>query len=186
MAEKVLQPIMKWSQNKNQLMLTIDARDIKEEVINITKDKVSIQFMESNKAYKAEMTMKAELDEEKSSWKKNPHSTVLTLVKKAEGFWKGLTENDKKIPTLSFDWDHFEDSEEEEPEPVNPMANLGNMAGMPGMEGLGAMGGMPGMPNMPGMPGMGGMPGMEAMGHDEDSDDEAPAKLDDLEGQDKK
>lgn len=190
MSAKPLQPFLKWSQNKTKVTLLVDARDIKDEKIDIAATKLTIDFTESGKHYFQELALKEEVSAEKSGYKKSPHHTTITLVKAKEGFWKGLTPNDKQFVNLAVDWEHFEDSEEEkEPEAANPFANMagfpgmGGMGGMPGMGGLGGMGGMGGLGGMGGMPGMGDMGGM---GEDTDSDDEEPKKekpeLGDLEG----
>lgn len=171
---KALHPFLKWSQNKSTATVIVDAQDIKEDKIAVGKQSLSIEFLEAGKAYKQELALKEEVDEAKSTVTKHPHQTTIKLVKAKEGFWKGLTANDKQFANLSVDWDHFEDSEEEkEPEAANPFANMG------GFPGMGGMGGMPGMGGLGGMPGMGGLGGM---GDDEDSDDEEPKNLDDLEG----
>ena len=44
----------------------------------------------------------------------------MTFTKKEEGFWPGLTQNDKSLKTLSFDWNNYVDSDDEEEEqPAN-------------------------------------------------------------------
>lgn len=180
MSAKPLHPFLKWSQNKTTATVIVDAIDIKDDKFDIQKDKLSIEFTEKGRLYKQELALKEEVDAEKSKVEKNPHQTTIKLVKAKEGFWKGLTANDKQFASLSFDWEHFEDSEEEkEPEQAgNPFAGMG---GFPGMGGMGGMPGMGGMGGMPGMGGMGGMGGLGGMGDDEDSDEEEPKNLDDLE-----
>ena len=186
MSEANLRPTLKWSQKKNTLNIAVDARDMKGEKITIEEKRVVIDYPEGGKRFYEELPLRDEIDAEKSTYVKTGFHCEIQLVKKTEGFWKGVTENDKKIPNLKVDWDKFEDSEEEEEEdkgkqaqnPGMPQMNMEQMmkmqqmmggmqgmgGGMPGMGGMGGMPGMGGMGGMPGMGGMGGMPGMEGLG----------------------
>ena len=194
---------MKWFQDKKNITIVIDARDLKNEKIEVTGNELNIDFQEDNKHYKELIVFKEEIDAEKVKVSKTNFCATVVIPKKNEGMWKSLTANDKAHGNLKVDWSHFVDSDDEkEPEESNPYANMGNMANMGGMGGMGGgMGGFPGMGGMGGFPGMGGMggfPGMENLGgmggdmggmgddeDDEENDGETEGKpdLDDLEGE---
>jgi len=194
-----LHPFMKWSQDKKSLTIIIDARDLKNETIEVTSTGLNIEYHEDGKHYKENLVFREEVDAEKAKVSKTAFCATVHIPKKTEGTWKSLTTNDKAHGNLKVDWSHFEDSDEEkEVQDENPYANLGNMANLGGMGGMGGfpgMGGMGGFPGMGGMGGMGGFPGMEGMmgglGGDDDEDDEDEGEagkpnLDDLEGEGEK
>jgi len=162
---------MKWSENRNQLRILVDLRDVKEEKVTFESNKLSFSLESWKKSYKEEMELLKEIDTEKSSYNKTAFRLEILLIKKEKDKWNKITANDKKFPSLKVDWDHFEDSElSEEEDDSNKMGGMpgmpgmGGMGGMPGMGGMGGMPGMGGMGGMPGMGGMGGMPGMPGMG----------------------
>ena len=163
---------MKWHEDKAKAFISIDARDLKDEKIEITSNRITIDYVENGKHYKADLQLKNEVDETKSFVSKTAFCATIVLVKKEEKKWNYLTVNDKAIANLKYDWDKFVDSEDENAK-GNDMPNFG---GFPGMEGLGGMGGMGGMPNFGGL-------GGDADEDDEDEEEEKPkANLEDLEG----
>ena len=185
-----LHPILTWSQNKNDITIKIDVRDLKGEKIIIEEKHLSINYSEGQKNYAQEIDLSSEVDTEKSKYTVSGFCTTILLVKKTSGvFWKSLSTNDKAMKNLKVDWSEYQDSDDEKPADDNDM--MKKFAGMPGLGGMGGMGGMGGFP---GMGGMGGFPGMEGLGGmggfggegegDDDSDDDAEPKADlgDLEG----
>src|SRR5947209_8376774 len=96
-------PIMKWSQTKSDVSIVVDARDIKNEKIDIEEKKLRVEYHESDKHYLQEFELNTEVDKEKSKIHKTPFCITITLSKKKEEFWKHLSTNDKMIKNLQVD-----------------------------------------------------------------------------------
>lgn len=157
-------PILKWTQTKEKITITVELRDIKNEKVDFSNGThFSFSGDSDNKQYAQELELFGEVVPSESSYKKLDLHIVVTLVKKEKGpFWKRLHKDLNKYNNIQVDWNNFEDSDEEE--------------GDGEMPGMGGMGGMDMASMMQGMGGMGGMPGMD-MGGEEDSDDEPAANL---------
>ena len=152
-------PKLTWAQDKKQLFVTVDLRDIKEDNCQLEKNKLLVDVVNKEDVhFKHEFVLQSEIDKEKISKELTARNLKITITKIEEGYWEHLldTINKKLFKNLvQIDWNLWKDEDEEDSEP----ADMGGMP--PGMDMSQMMGGMPpgGMP--PGMDMsqmMGGMP----------------------------
>ena len=142
-------PKLTWAQDKKQLFVTVDLRDIKEDNCQLEKNKLLVDVVNKEDVhFKHEFVLQSEIDKEKISKELTARNLKITITKIEEGYWEHLldTINKKLFKNLvQIDWNLWKDEDEEDSEP----ADMGGMP--PGMDMSQMMGGMPpgGMP--PGM-----------------------------------
>lgn len=157
---------------KNVIYLTFAVENVKNPVLDLTKDGFHFHSKADDKEFDLKLDFFDEIDPENSKVTHTDRGTFATVrkAKAQEEYWPRLTKEKKKYFFIKTDFDKWVDEDEQEEASAdaddfdlgggNPMAG---MAGMPGMGGMGGMPGMPGMGGMGGMPGMGGMGGMPGM-----------------------
>jgi len=138
---------IKWAQRSDSLFLTIAIADCKEETVTLTDDKLVFVGKSGGKDYSVDIEFFKKCDGEKSTYKVNPRSIQMLIIKaeEEEDFWPRLLKDKvKEKNQISIDWDKYVDQDEEED------AEKFDDQGMGGMQ----QGGMP-----PGMGGPGGPQG---------------------------
>ena len=147
-------PKLTWAQDKKQLFVTVDLRDIKEDNCQLEKNKLLVDVVNKEDVhFKHEFVLQSEIDKEKISKELTARNLKITITKIEEGYWEHLldTINKKLFKNLvQIDWNLWKDEDEEDSEP----ADMGGMP--PGMDMSQMMGGMP--PGMDMSQMMGGMP----------------------------
>jgi len=176
MAER--KPTVLWAQRPDSIFMTIDLKDVKDQVLDVTETKITFSGVSADVKYAFEFEFFAPIDQENS--KINTRRLIeLYLPKKEEDSWSNVAKT--KQSYVKVDWNKWLDSDDEgEGFDTEGMGGMGGgmPGGMGGMPGMGGMGGMPGMGGMDfsqlmgGMGGMGGMPGMGGDSDDEDGEDE--------------
>jgi len=165
-------PPVAWAQRKDQLLVTIELQDVKDQKITLEADKLIFSGNSNKKEYAATLNLFKEIDTEKSKFAVRPRQIDFVLAKKEAGpFWDRLLKEKDKRQWLKVDWNKWKDEDEVDEDDAGF-----DMSGMSGMPGMGGMPGMPGM-GMPGMPGMGNFDMSQFANQDfgaeeEDSDDE--------------
>jgi len=153
MAQPLNPPIL-WAQRKDQIFLSVDLQDIKDQQIVVDTQKLTFTGSSGNKKYHAELDFLKEIDKEKSKYLVRPRNIEFVLIKKEPGpYWERLLKEPGKRNWLKADWEKWVDEDEVE------KAEGFDMGGMEGFD----------MANMPDFSGMGG----EGAGGDSD-DDEIP------------
>lgn len=151
-------PNVLWAQREDALFVTIDLKDITDQKLEVTKEKITFSGKSNEKeyAFDFEWNKPIKADDVKISTKR---LLELYIPKEdAEGDSWGKLNKEGKLAYLKIDWNKWADSDDE-----GENFDTAGMGGMP--QGMGGMGGMPGMGGMGGMPGMGGMGGgMPGMG----------------------
>ncbi|KAJ3024907.1 UNVERIFIED_CONTAM: hypothetical protein HDU68_007667 [Siphonaria sp. JEL0065] len=200
-----ISPEVLWAQRTDELFVTINAADIIEPQITLTKQQLKFEGTSTaGKKYAVTLDFHAEVDPEASRQNINARALVFVIVKavKGAGYWpRLLTKSAGKPHFLKTDFSKWKDEDEEDEEveaaPAGgmDMSQFSGMGGMPGMGGMGGMGGAGGpggmdlealMAQMGGAGGLGGAEGMDfskfagAGGEDaEDSDDDDLPELED-------
>uniref|UniRef100_A0A6T7E0F6 CS domain-containing protein n=1 Tax=Florenciella parvula TaxID=236787 RepID=A0A6T7E0F6_9STRA len=154
---------VKWAQRADSLYVTIALPDVKDEKIELTKDKLSFKGTAGGKEYFAELEFLKPVnpEDEGTKWKCLPRSIQMVIMKETEEeeFWVRLLKDKvQEKGQCSIDWDKYVDEDDEQE--AFDQSNLEGAQGFggggpPGMGGMGGMGGMPGMGGGPG--GAGGM-----------------------------
>eukprot|EP00619_Florenciella_sp_RCC1007_P010665 CAMPEP_0205922912 /NCGR_PEP_ID=MMETSP1325-20131115/15267_1 /ASSEMBLY_ACC=CAM_ASM_000708 /TAXON_ID=236786 /ORGANISM="Florenciella sp., Strain RCC1007" /LENGTH=219 /DNA_ID=CAMNT_0053291019 /DNA_START=27 /DNA_END=686 /DNA_ORIENTATION=- len=197
---------VKWAQRADSIYLTIDLRDVKDEKIELTKDKLSFKGTASDKEYTAELEFLKPVkpDDENTKWKVLPRSIQMHIVKETEEeeFWVRLLKDKvQEKGQCSIDWDKYidEDDDQEAFDQSNLEGGQGFGGGMPGMGGgaggmdmaamqqmmaqmgggAGGAGGMDMASMMAGMGGAGG-PGGDMGGFEDEADSDDEGGLPDL------
>jgi len=158
---------VKWAQRADSVYLTIDLRDISDEKLDLTADKLIFNGKSGDKEYSLELEFLHPVKPSDSTWNVLPRSIQMHIIKEEESdtFWERLLKD--KILNKShvkIDWDKYIDEDDEQ-----ESFDMGNMAGgsgfggggggPPGMGGAGGMGGMDMQQMMSQMGGAGGMGG---------------------------
>eukprot|EP01108_Squamamoeba_japonica_P002818 TRINITY_DN239_c0_g1_i5.p1 TRINITY_DN239_c0_g1~~TRINITY_DN239_c0_g1_i5.p1 ORF type:complete len:206 (-),score=99.66 TRINITY_DN239_c0_g1_i5:557-1129(-) len=172
-----MQATLKWAQRADWVYIKIDLQDVKDAVVEYTKEgHFKFEGKVGDKTYTAETDLFGELDLEESHHAVMARSVSFAL-KKAEGvWWDRLCKESGKRRWVVTDWDRWADEDDDGyTEEVD--------TGMGGMDFASMMGGMGGM-------GGGGMPGgmdlasmMQNMGAGgpsgaDDDDEDADADVD--------
>jgi len=164
MSTPLLAPVV-WAQRKDQIFLSIDVQDVKDEKIKLEPTKLTFSGNSGAKKYTSDLEFLKEIDPALSKYAVRPRRIEFVLQKKEPGpYWESLLKTKGKFNWLKVDWNKWKDEDEADDEGFD-------MSGMSGMGGMGG-GGMDGF-------GGGGM-NFDNMnfGEGEDSDDD---ELPDLE-----
>lgn len=174
-----LTPTLVWAQRVNKVFVTFEMLGTSNVKVSLTDGLLSLDADAAGKSYKLEnMPLWAEIDSEGSKWFSNDRAVVITLKKKEEEWWDGLTKDKGLKRFIKVDFSKW--CEEDDKEYTGEVAmgggfdDMGGMGGMGGMDFSSMMGGMGGM-------GMGDAAGMPGADFDDEDDDEP---LDDLEPKD--
>ena len=100
-----MDPSIKWYQKKNQVIITVDLKDIVSEDITLNTSQVLIKCTTENKKdYFKELNLNHDIDTEKSKWE-NDSELKLYLFKKEEQIWNKLTK--EKLANVFIDWSNW-------------------------------------------------------------------------------
>eukprot|EP01016_Furgasonia_blochmanni_P021320 TRINITY_DN235_c0_g1_i1.p1 TRINITY_DN235_c0_g1~~TRINITY_DN235_c0_g1_i1.p1 ORF type:complete len:230 (+),score=85.65 TRINITY_DN235_c0_g1_i1:67-756(+) len=116
MATTTIAPPIKWAQRKDKLFVTIEARDIKDEKVDlIAPNQLRFVGTSDNQKYDYTLEFFGDIDVEKSKWNKLGLHLQLDIAKKESGpHWKRLTKEDKKFNNISIDWSKYIDEDDED------------------------------------------------------------------------
>jgi len=195
-----LNPIIKWYQNINFIILSIELSDGKDVNINFEEKEFFFKGYSNNIKYEIEFKLFDTINKDESIYVVNQNTIKVSLKKMNTDSWNYLT-NDKNLykNNIKIDWNNWvNDSDDDEPtnnennsqfdtsqfDFQKMMESMQGMGGMPGMDGMSGMDGMPGMDGMDGMSGMDGMDGMQKIEaedycDDDDDDDDDTKKCND-------
>ena len=164
-------PPLKWAQNQERVLITIDVADTENVEVDVIEDKQTLKFgcVVGTQKYAFEMEMFEAIVKEGSAWNVKGRNVIINLEKKdktqTEEWWNRLTKSKVKNQLITIDWSKWKEPDDED-EDEGKKGGPGGMGDfdpsqLQNMMGGGGMGGMPGMGGMGGMPGMGGPGGMD-------------------------
>merc|ERR1711924_523957 len=126
-AQTVANPLVKWAQRRNALMLTIplgtgegrgEVRD--EKVLFEKSGKLSISFTATARTgsgrenYELDLSLYGPINPKKSVWTLGVRGFDLVIEKKKLGGWPRLTQSKQKLPYVTIDWDRWQDDDDVE------------------------------------------------------------------------
>ncbi|KAG9293062.1 hypothetical protein G9A89_016424 [Geosiphon pyriformis] len=118
MPSDVLHPEVLWAQRTDELYVTINLNDIKDPVLDVTKDKISFQAVGGiqENLYGFELELYKEIKPEASKRSLTGRNIILVLDKAEHGqsYWPRLQKVKGKIPFLKTDFSKWKDEDEEE------------------------------------------------------------------------
>jgi len=174
-------PTIKWSQKKDQLLLTIAVQDIEKPEINIESSKLHFKGKQKEgSSYDTTLEFFDEIDPKASKYRSVSQNHWEFMLKKKDTtkpFWKRLIKSADKCPWITVDWNHFS-AEGDDDDDNNGGAGGKDWGDLDGMfkqmgEGMGGGGGGGG--------GAGMTPDMNDLDdEDTDSDDEPMPDLEDV------
>ncbi|XP_042293399.1 putative ATP-dependent RNA helicase TDRD12 isoform X2 [Sceloporus undulatus] len=103
-------PAIQWFEKQDFVILKIKVQNITSHSCKFFTQRIIFSGSAEGKFYWADMELKENIIEEKSSCVLKSNEAVITLAKEKEGSWCHLLK--QKNPHVSFDFDHLEDSEE--------------------------------------------------------------------------
>ena len=98
----MLNPQILWAQDRKSIFLTFEIIDIKEQNINLSENKVSIEGKNKNNEFNISIDLYSEINVNESTWSIKPKGIICTLNKKVEKFWNRLSP--VKMNNLKIDW----------------------------------------------------------------------------------
>ena len=98
----MLNPQILWAQDRKSIFLTFEIIDIKEQNINLSENKVSIEGKNKNNEFNISIDLYSEINVDESTWSIKPKGIICTLNKKVEKFWNKLSP--VKMNNLKIDW----------------------------------------------------------------------------------
>ncbi|CAH2324216.1 ATP-dependent RNA helicase TDRD12 isoform X1 [Pelobates cultripes] len=105
-----LHPEVKWFEKGESVVLTVKLRDITNHNCVFYDDRVLFSCHAGGKYYSAHLELSHEILKEKSACQIKNGEPVISLWKTQPGKWTNLLKH--KCPNVSFDFDHWEDTEE--------------------------------------------------------------------------
>jgi len=101
-------PTLVWAQRVNKVFVTFEMIGTSNVNVSFTDGLLSLDAEAGGKKYKLEnMPLWAEIDSESSKWFSNDRAVVITLKKKEEEWWDGLTKDKalkRFIKVSPFPW----------------------------------------------------------------------------------
>lgn len=125
-------PILKWSQRKDKLFITIQVVHTKKPTIEIEGNKMTYKGEDDKTKYAFEIFLYDEIDKEGSKYTLDSRNIFLNLKKKTSGpYWPRLTKDQIKLHWVEIDWAWFveEDEEEESKGPDFAGQDFGDIGG---------------------------------------------------------
>jgi len=114
MATQTFHPPVVWAQRKDQVFLSIDLQDVKNEIIKLEPTKISFSGKSGTKQYSFEIDFPKEIDPSKSKYVVRPRSIEFVLIKKDLGYWERLLKEQPKtkLNWLKVDWNKWKDEDD--------------------------------------------------------------------------
>ena len=79
-------PQILWAQDRKSIFLTFEIIDIKEQNINLSENKVSIEGKNKNNEFNISIDLYSEINVDESTWSIKPKGIICTLNKKVKNF----------------------------------------------------------------------------------------------------
>jgi len=114
MASQTLHPPVVWAQRKDQVFLSVDLQDVKNENIKLEPTKLSFFGKSGTKQYSFEIEFLKEIDPAKSKYVVRPRSIEFVLIKKDLSYWERILKEQPKtkLNWLKVDWNKWKDEDE--------------------------------------------------------------------------
>lgn len=106
-----LHPVIKWAQRKRNIFITLEIRDIVEERVNLTKDRLDFYCKSETLEYEFTIDFFEPIVSETSKWSKTGFHFILIINKEHIGkaYWPRLVKASGKHPYIQCDWDKWVD-----------------------------------------------------------------------------
>ncbi|CAD8097741.1 unnamed protein product [Paramecium sonneborni] len=116
--QKTINPIVKWAQRKDNIFLTVEVRDLKEEKVELTTTSLKFSASAEGVNYAFEINLFAEVIVEDSKWTNYGVNVRFILRKKdqAATYWTRLIKETHKLQYLQVDWTKYIDEDDENEE----------------------------------------------------------------------
>ncbi|XP_065064676.1 co-chaperone protein daf-41-like [Rhopilema esculentum] len=108
-----LSPKTLWSQSKKSITLSIQLRDVRNEIVNITEKRLKFSCSTTGSFYELDLELYAAVDPERSHWRILGGEVLVTLVKAEELSWPRLLLSSLKPPYLHIDFSRWQADGEE-------------------------------------------------------------------------
>lgn len=113
----VLVPRVLWAQHHDKIFITLEVFGVKDEVINITPDRLIFQGTRStdNAKFAVDLEFYAPINIESSQKNVNPRNVAFVLQKEddTQSYWPRLVKEAKKLHYISIDFSKWIDEDEE-------------------------------------------------------------------------
>ncbi|XP_071973327.1 putative ATP-dependent RNA helicase TDRD12 isoform X1 [Engystomops pustulosus] len=107
-----LYPVVKWFEKDDNVILTVKLQQVTNPKCAFYSDRLVFSCYAEGKHYVADMELHKEIIGDKSECTIRGGEAVITILKSKAETWNKLLKH--KHPNVSFDFDHFEDSEDNE------------------------------------------------------------------------
>ncbi|CAD8157029.1 unnamed protein product [Paramecium octaurelia] len=113
--QKTINPIVKWAQRKDNIFLTVEVRDLKDEKVELTSTSLKFSANAEGVNYAFEINFFAEVIVEESKWTNYGVNVRFILSKKdqAASYWTRLIKETHKLQYLQVDWTKYIDEDDE-------------------------------------------------------------------------
>ncbi|CAD8085250.1 unnamed protein product [Paramecium primaurelia] len=113
--QKTINPIVKWAQRKDNIFLTVEARDLKDEKVELTSTSLKFSANAEGVNYAFEINFYAEIIVEDSKWTNYGVNVRFILCKKdqAASYWTRLIKETHKLQFIQVDWTKYIDEDDE-------------------------------------------------------------------------
>ncbi|CAD8045847.1 unnamed protein product [Paramecium sonneborni] len=113
--QKTIAPIVKWAQRKDNVFLTVEVRDLKDEKVDLTSSSLKFSANAEGVNYVFEINFFSEVVVEESKWTNYGLNVRFILSKKdkAASYWTRLIKETHKLQYLQVDWTKYIDEDDE-------------------------------------------------------------------------
>ncbi|CAD8076794.1 unnamed protein product [Paramecium sonneborni] len=113
--QKTIAPIVKWAQRKDNVFLTVETRDLKDEKVDLTSNSLKFSANAEGINYAFEINFFAEVVVEESKWTNYGLNVRFILSKKDKtaSYWTRLIKETHKLQYLQVDWTKYIDEDDE-------------------------------------------------------------------------
>ncbi|CAK60448.1 unnamed protein product (macronuclear) [Paramecium tetraurelia] len=113
--QKTISPIVKWAQRKDNVFLTVEVRDLKDEKVELTTSSLKFSASAEGVNYVFEINFFADVVVEESKWTNYGLNVRFILSKKDKtaSYWTRLIKEPHKLQYLQVDWTKYIDEDDE-------------------------------------------------------------------------
>ena len=113
-------PPLKWAQNQERVLITIDVADTENVEVDVVEDKQSLKFscVANGQKYALDMVVFEPIVKEESAWNVKGRNVIINLAKKdksqTEEWWNRLTKEKVKNNMITIDWSKWKNPDDDE------------------------------------------------------------------------
>ena len=113
-------PPLKWAQNQERVLITIDLADTEDVEVSVVEDTQTLKFScnVGTSKYVIDMAVFEPIVEKGSAWNVKGRNVIINLEKKdkdqTEEWWNRLTKDKVRNQLISIDWSKWKEPDDEE------------------------------------------------------------------------